>query len=245
LSGHIVAMGGARSVMDRRDDPFHDYVLELTGKSNPAVLFLGTATGDDPGYIVTFYETFNSARCRPRHLNLFGREHDDITELVLGADVVHVGGGNTANMLDVWKRQGVDLLLPRALAGGAVLAGGSAGGICWFQGGTTDSYGPTLRVLQEGLGLVKASFSPHYDSGDQRRPLYHAAIRDGSLPYGYAAWDRAALRFDGTGRLVEAVTSQPGARALSVYLSNGDVVEEDLPCRVLQQRPVSRPGPAW
>ena len=143
----------------------HDYVLELTGKSNPAVLFLGTATGDDPGYIVSFYETFNSARCRPRHLNLFNREHDDITELMVGADVVHVGGGNTANMLDVWKRQGVDLLLHQALARGAVLTGGSAGGICWFEGGTTDSYGPTLRALSEGLGMVKGSFCPHYDSG--------------------------------------------------------------------------------
>lgn len=237
-------MGGARSIMDRRDDPLHDYVLELTGKSNPAVLFLGTATGDDPGYIVSFYETFNAARCRPRHLNLFNREHDDIAELVTGADVVHVGGGNTANMLDIWKRQGVDRLLAHALAGGSVLAGGSAGGLCWFEGGTTDSYGPTLRVLGEGLGLVKASFCPHYDSGEQRRSLYHAAVRDGTLPNGYTAWDRATLRFDESGRLVEAVTSQPGARALKVYLSDGAVVEEDLPCRLLPPR--SRPpSSAW
>lgn len=182
MSGHIVAMGGARSVMDRRTDPMHDYILELTGKPNPAVLFLGTATGDDPGYIVSFYETFNSTRCRPRHLNLFNREHDDITELVVGADVVHVGGGNTANMLDVWRRQGVDQLLHQALAQGAVLTGGSAGGICWFEGGTTDSWGPTLQVLREGLGMVKGSFCPHYDSGEQRRPLYHTAVRDAASP---------------------------------------------------------------
>jgi dipeptidase E len=236
VSGHIVAMGGARSVMDRRTDPVHDYILALTGKDDPAVLFLGTATGDDPAYIVSFYETFNSARCRPRHLNLFNREHDDITDLVVGADVIHVGGGNTANMLDIWKRQGVDALLHRALARGAVLTGGSAGGICWFEGGTTDSYGPTLQVLREGLGMVKGSFCPHYDSDEQRRPLFHAALLDGALPEGYAAWDRAAIRFDSAGGLVEAVSPQPGARALRIYVSNGQVVEEDLPCRFLPGR---------
>ncbi len=91
---------------------------------------------------------------------------------------------------------------------------------------------------------MRASFCPHYDSGDQRRPLYHAALRDGALPDGYAAWDRAALRFDGSGHLVEAVASQTGARALSVYLNNGEVVEEDLPCRLLGQRSVL-PAPAW
>jgi len=240
LTGQIVAMGSG-AIMYRRDDPLHDYVLELTGKDKPAVLFLGTATGDDPSYIVSFYETFNSSRCRPRHLNLFSREHDDITELVTAADVVHVGGGNTANMLDIWKRQGVDLLLHQALGQGAVLAGGSAGGMCWFEGGTTDSYGPTLQVLREGLGMVRASFCPHYDSGDQRRPLYHGALLKGTLPDGYAAWDRAGLRFDAAGHLMEAVTSQPGARALSVCVRDGEVVEDDLPCRLLRARPVSRP----
>jgi dipeptidase E len=241
VSGHIVAMGGARSVMDRRTDPVHDYVLALTGKDDPAVLFLGTATGDDPAYIVSFYETFNSARCRPRHLNLFNREHDDITDLVVGADVIHVGGGNTANMLDIWRRQGVDALLHRALARGAVLTGGSAGGICWFEGGTTDSYGPSLQVLREGLGMVKGSFCPHYDSDQQRQPLFHAALLEGALPDGYAAWDRAAIRFDNAGGLVEAVSPQPGARALRVYVSNGQVVEEDIPCRFLPGR---QPGAA-
>ena len=182
MSGHIVAMGGARSVMDRRTDPMHDYILELTGKPNPAVLFLGTATGDDPGYIVSFYETFNSARCRPRHLNLFNREHDDITELMIGADVVHVGGGNTANMLDVWQPPGGRPAPPPGAGSRRGPDGWSAGGICWFEGGTTDSWGPTLQVLREGLGMVKGSFCPHYDSGEQRRPLFHAALREGVAP---------------------------------------------------------------
>ena len=108
MTGHIVPMGAGKAVMDRRNDPLHDYVLELTGKDDPVVLFLPTATGDDASYIVSFYEAFHSGRCRPRHLRLFHRNEDDLTDIVLGADVIHVGGGNTANMLDVWKRQGVD-----------------------------------------------------------------------------------------------------------------------------------------
>jgi peptidase E len=126
-----------------------------------------------------------------------------------------------------------------------VLTGGSAGGICWFEGGTTDSFGPTLQVIAEGLGMVKGSFCPHYDSGEQRRPLFHAALLEGALPDGYAAWDRAAIRFDAAGQLVEALSPQPGARALKVYVGDGQVVEEDLPCRYLRQRPISRLFSGW
>ena len=105
MTGHIVPMGAGLAVMQRRNDPLHDYVLELTGKEDPVVLFLPTATGDDASYIVTFYEAFHSGRCRPRHLRLFHRDFDDLTDIVLESDVIHVGGGNTANMLDVWRRR--------------------------------------------------------------------------------------------------------------------------------------------
>jgi dipeptidase E len=99
--------------------------------------------------------------------------------------------------------------------------------------------------MREGLGMVAGSFCAHYDSGEQRRSLYHAALLDGSLPGGYAAWDRAAIRFDAAGHLVEAVSSQRGARAFKVYVSDGEVVEEDLPCRYLETRPASRPRSGW
>jgi peptidase E len=240
MTGHIVPMGAGLAVMQRRDDPLHDYVLELTDKDDPVVLFLGTATGDDNSYIVTFYEAFHSGRCRPRHLKLFHRDYDDLTDIVLGSDVIHVGGGNTANMLDVWHRQGVDVLLHEALERGAVLTGGSAGGLCWFEGGTTDSFGPTLALLHEGLGMIKASYCPHYDAEDQRGPLFHAALLDGSLQMGYASWNRVAIRFTAAGELVEAVTSEDGGRALKVYVRDGAIVEEDIPCRRLEDPGVSR-----
>ena len=203
--------------------------LELTGKDDPVVLFVPTATGDDASYIVKFYEAFHSGRCRPRHLRLFHRDFDDLTDLILESDVIHVGGGNTANMLDVWRRQGVDELLHRALAGGAVLTGGSAGGLCWFEGGTTDSFGPTLQLLHDGLGMIKGSYCPHYDAEDQRRPLFHAALLDGSLEMGYASWNRVAIRFTPEGDVVEAVTSEPGGRALKVYARDGRSSKKTFP----------------
>ena len=163
---------------------------------------------------------------------------------MLGADVIHVGGGNTANMLDVWHRHGVDQLLFQALDRGAVLTGGSAGGLCWFEGGTTDSYGPTLRLLHEGLGMIKGSYCPHYDAEDQRRPIFHAALLDGSLEMGYASGNRVAIRFTPEGEVVEAVTSEPGGQAFKVFVVDGKIVEEEIPCRLLEERaPVARCPP--
>jgi peptidase E len=143
-------------------------------------------------------------------------------------------------MLDVWRRQGVDQLMHQALARGAVLTGGSAGGLCWFEGGTTDSFGPTLQLLHDGLGMIKGSYCPHYDAEDQRRPLFHAALLDGSLEMGYASWNRVAIRFTAEGEVVEAVSSEPGGRALKVYARDGMIVEEDIPCRQLEEREPSQ-----
>jgi peptidase E len=121
-----------------------------------------------------------------------------------------------------------------------VLTGGSAGGLCWFEGGTTDSYGPTLQLLQEGLGMIKGSYCPHYDAEDQRRPLFHGALLDGTLEMGYASGNRVAIRFTPAGELVEAVTSEPGAQAFKVYAVDGKIVEEEIPCRLLEERVASR-----
>src|SRR6202035_5013944 len=107
------------------------------------------------------------------------------------------GGGNTANMYDVWRRQGVDVILREAWENGAVMTGGSAGGICWFHGGTTDSFGLPYQVLPEGLGLVDGSFCPHYDAEDSRRPVFHKALLDGTLPFGYGVDDLVSLHFHG------------------------------------------------
>jgi dipeptidase E len=228
MPGHLLPTGAGRAVMDRHKDPLHQYTLELTGKERPRILFLGTGTGDDPNYIVSFYETYTAERCRPAHLRLFHISEPDIHAFVTAHDIIHVGGGNTANALDVWRRQGVDRALRDAWEGGAVMTGGSAGGLCWFEGGTTDSFGPELKVLEDGLAFVEASFCPHYDAEDDRKPLFHQAILDGTLSSGYAVYNRVALRFDGTD-LVGAVSSEEGGRALKVFKDGDRIVEEDIP----------------
>lgn len=232
MTGHILPTGAGRAVMDDPHDPLHRYTLELAGKERPRVLFLGTASGDDPTYIVSFYEAYTSDRCLPAHLRLFHIKHTDVRDFILGHDVIHVGGGNTANMLDIWRRHGVDVAVREAWERGAVMTGGSAGGLCWFQGGTTDSFGPELQVLAEGLGFLSASFCPHYDAEDARRPLFHEAILDGTLPPGYAVDNKVALHFDGT-ELVGAVSSQPDGRAFRVFAQDGAIVEEPLDVKVL------------
>ena len=146
--------------------------------------------------------------------------------------MIYVGGGNTANMLAVWRVHLLDRILARAWEAGVVLAGVSAGSICWFEGGTTDSFGG-LAALTGGLGLLPGSHSPHYDGETERRPTYHRLIADGTLPDGYAADDGAALVFHGT-ELAEVVASRPLARGYRVTRGpEGDAIETELPTRYL------------
>jgi peptidase E len=237
MPAHIVATGAGKAMMDRHDDPTHDYILGLTGKERPRVLFLGTATGDDPVYILSFYETYDSDRCAPHHLKLFKRVYDDLDGFIRGFDVIHVGGGNTANMYDVWKRQGVDVIL-RSIwddpSSNVVFTGGSAGAICWFDGGSTDSFGPTLRILPEGLGFVPGSMSPHYDGEDQRRPLIHKALETGELGAGYAVGNFESLHFHGQ-ELVRAISPNEGGLALTLEWKDGRVVETPIPITRLEK----------
>ena len=207
-----------------------DFVLGLTGRDTPRVCFVPTASGDAEGYIERFHAAFGGGRAAPSHLSLFRREVDDLAGFLLEQDVIYVGGGNTANLLAIWRLHGVDAILAEAWRRGVVLCGLSAGGLCWFEGGTTDSFGG-IAPLHDGLGLLPGSFCPHYDSEPLRRPQYHRFVADG-LPAGYAADDAAALRFEGR-ELAEAVVSSADARAFRVQLDGARVVEQALPCRSL------------
>jgi dipeptidase E len=129
--------------------------------------------------------------------------------------VIYVGGGNTANLLAVWRLHGLDAILREALDGGAVLCGVSAGMNCWFDASTTDSFGPQIAPLRDGLGFVPGSACPHYHGEPQRRPAYRALVDDG-FPPGWAADDGAALRFTADGAFAEGVASRPRARAYRV-----------------------------
>ena len=193
------------------------YVLGLTGKGRPRVLFLPTASGDDPGYLLTFYQGLAGVAAEPSHLALFGRTVDDIDALIRAQDVVMVGGGNTANMLAIWRLHGVDAALRAAYRAGTILTGWSAGCICWYEAGITDSFTPDLGPLRDGLGLLKGSACPHYDSEERRRPVYAREIAAG-LPPGIALEDGVVARYEDE-RLVEIVSARTEGRAFRVDAS--------------------------
>jgi len=158
--------------------------------------------------------TFSRRDCEPDRIRLFGIP-DQPVERLAEQDVIYVSGGNTANALAIWRVHGVDVALRDAWEGGAVLGGWSAGANCWFEDSVTDSYGPRLRELGSGLGVLAGSFCPHFDGEPERRPTYTRLVRDGVLPPGYAADDDAAFHFEGT-ELREVVSQREGARGYRV-----------------------------
>jgi dipeptidase E len=190
------------------------YALGLVRRARPRVLFIPTASGDSPSYLLSFYRAFAAADCEPAHLALFDRTVDDVDAYVRAHDLVIVGGGNTANMLAIWRVHGVDRALRAAYAEGVVLSGWSAGCLCWFEAGITDSFTPQLGPIRDGLSLLKGSACPHYNSEGRRRPVYTAAIHDG-LPSGIALEDAVIARYDDE-KLVEIVSARPDGRAFAV-----------------------------
>ena len=178
------------------------------------MLFLGTASGDGPGYLLTFYQALAGVDCVPSHLALFDRVVDDVDAFVRAQDVVIGGGGNTANMLAIWRLHGVEDALRNAYAAGTVLSGWSAGCLCWFEGGITDSFTPELGPLRDGLGILAGSACPHYDSQEARRLAYAREIAAGLAP-GIALEDAVAARYDDE-QLVEIVSARAGSRAFRV-----------------------------
>jgi dipeptidase E len=221
---HIVGLGGGG--FSDGGDALDEFVLGLAGTERPRVCFLPTAAADSAEYVVRFYEAFRE-RAEPSHLELFGRPRRDIRDFLLGQDVVYVGGGNTANMLAIWRVHGVDAVLREAWERGIVLTGISAGSICWFEAGVTDSFGDELAPLP-CLGFLRGSNCPHYDSEPRRRPTYRRLVDNGELPPGLAAEDGVGLHFVDT-ELAEAVAGRPDARAFRIEPG----VEEPLPVRRL------------
>ncbi len=206
---HVVAFGGFQG-----EPRLRDYVLELTGATRPRVRFLGTATGDAALSTTSFYEQWPASRCEPAHVALFGMP-ENVRERLLDADIIVVSGGNTANMLAIWNIHGVDGVLREAWERGIVLTGWSAGALCWFESGVTDSFGPQLAPIDGCLGFFAGSFCPHYDGEERRRPVYRRLVAEGALPAGYAADDLVGLHFVGT-ELEGVISAREGATAYRV-----------------------------
>ena len=231
----IVAMGGGGFSMEPDNPLLDDYLLSLVKTAMPRICFLPTASGDADSYIVKFYEAFGNGRSIPTHLSLFRRTIDDLRSFIFDQDIVYVGGGNTANMLAVWRVHGLDAVLHEAWSRGVILCGLSAGSVCWFEGGVTDSFGEKLRALPDSLGFLPGSHCPHYDGEIGRRPAYQRLIAKGELAAGIAADDSVALRYKGV-ELTEIVSSCPEARAWRIDMTGGQVLEQPLLPRYLGQK---------
>ena len=204
----------------------YDYVLELTGKPDPKLLYVATAGMESPDAIVDFYERMRG-RAQLSHLRTYPWPPANLRELILSQDAICVSGGSTANLLAIWRAHRIDSLLRDAWHEGVVLFGASAGMICWYEAGVTDSFGPELGGI-DGLGFLPGSACPHYDGEPARRPRYRELIGEG-FPEGIAADDGVGLHYVGS-ELREIVTCRPGAAAYRVTAGG----EEQLPTRELR-----------
>jgi peptidase E len=212
-----------------------DYAVDLSGVTGraPRVCLVATAQGDNSTAVRNLYDAAQARGFSATHLALFPMPNvDDVEALLLEQDVVWVCGGSVAGLLAMWHLHGVDAAMRRAWQAGVVLTGVSAGSICWHVGGTTDSFGPDLRPVTDGLALVPFSNGVHYDSEEQRRPLYQALIADGTLPAGYATDDGAGVLYRGTD-FAEAVSECDGAAAYFVAKTGTGVTETRLETRRL------------
>jgi dipeptidase E len=225
----VVAFGGFR-LFDPEHRDFAAELVRMTGKERPRACFLPQASNEREDYIVAFYEVFSPlAECTYVVFNPWPEE--DWRGRITGADIVFVGGGNTANMLAVWRVHGVPEALREAWEQGTIMCGSSAGMICWFEAGVTDSFGPQLEAMEDGLGFLPGSACPHYDGEELRRPRYHELVRSG-FAGGYAADDGVGLVFEGT-EFAEAIRVMPGKAAYRVELQGGEVVETPISARPL------------
>jgi peptidase E len=236
-AGQIIATGGAGfSTEFKEAEPnsaapggllLERYILRQSAKAEPAVCFLPQASGENSDYIARFYAAFALLPCRPSHLSLFKPPTADLESLLLEQDVIYVGGGNTRSMLALWREWELDQILRQAWAAGIVLSGVSAGSICWFEEGVTDSIPGPLTPMG-CLGFLPGSNCPHYDSEIERRPTYQRLIGQRRLGPGYAADDGVGLHFRGS-ELHRIVSSRPQASAYRVGIVAGKTLGSGVP----------------
>jgi peptidase E len=222
----IIAIGGAGLSHDPDKLALERYIIEQSGKPSPSVCFIPTASGEADDYVINFYATFSQLGCKPSHLSLFQPPSADLASFLLKNDIIYVGGGNTRSMLALWREWDIDKILHQAWNQDIVLAGVSAGAICWFEQGVTDSI-PGRLVTLDCMGFLPNSCCPHYDSEKNRRPTYLRLLLENKIMPGYAVEDGVALHFvDQT--LKHVVSSRPNARAYNVEMIEDKAAEQPL-----------------
>ncbi|WP_404346671.1 Type 1 glutamine amidotransferase-like domain-containing protein [Sutcliffiella horikoshii] len=226
----LIALGGGGFSMEPENPLLDRYILQQSGKPTPKICFIPTASGDADNYIARFYQFFEKQVCEPSHLSLFNPPTRDFETFLLEKDIIYVGGGNTRNLLILWKEWGLDVILKKAYDKGVLLAGISAGSICWFQEGVTDSFGDVLEPIP-CLGFLKGSNCPHYDGEVKRRPSYQEMVANNNIIPGIATDDGVALHFVNN-KLEHIVSSRQSAKAYKVFF-NEKLIEEELPTKYL------------
>ena len=221
----IVAIGGGGFSSEPENLALDRYILSVVTKSNPKVCFIPTASADSKDYIDRFHEAYGGLGCETSHLSLYWPHRLDFEAFMLEQDVIHVGGGNTRNLLVLWRDWGLDLAIRKAYENGTVLAGVSAGANCWFDEFSTDSMGPL--ATWKGLGWLSGSFCPHYDTEVDRRPSLKRMLEQDEIGAGLASEDRTAVHFIDE-KLHRCISSNPGSRVFRVDRNGEQALDTEL-----------------
>ena len=225
ITKQIICIGGGGFGRKPKQRIIEKYILLQSNAETPNILFIPTASAEDKSYIVSFYTCFNGLNCIPTHINLFERT-PRLEGVVNKADIIYVGGGNTKSMLAVWKEWKLDKLLLKAYNRGAILCGVSAGAICWFKQGITDSWASNLNVMG-CLDFVSGCCCPHYDGEGDRRPSVHDMIKNDKIESCLAVEDGAALHYR-NGKLLTSVSFYKDKKTYIVKNSPSGIIEEEV-----------------
>ena len=228
--GQIIAIGGGGFGRNPNHNKIEKYILGQSNKANPNIVFIPTASAEDKSYIVNFYSCFSKLECRPSHINFFQRT-PRLNSIINQADIIYVGGGNTKSMLAVWREWNLDRLLEKAYKNGKILCGVSAGAICWFEQGITDSWASNLNTM-DCLGFVGGMACPHYQEEKDRRPTVHKMLKQGNCMPGYAIDGGAAIHFK-NGDYHASIQFYPVSRVYHVSVVDGNINEEKMEMTIL------------
>ena len=223
--GHIIAIGGGGFGRNPNEPIIENYILNLSDSQKPNITFFPTASAENSDYIVNFYTAFSSLNCNAKHVSLF-KNTPNLESIISDSDIIYIGGGNTKSMLAVFKEWGLDKLLLKAYKDGKILAGVSAGAICWFDQGITDSWDDGLRVL-DCMGILKGVCCPHYDGELDRKPSVEKFLKSNEIDACFCIEDGAAIHYQNN-RFKTAVAFYQNKNAYEVKLNRGSIKETPL-----------------
>ena len=223
LNKHIIAIGGGGFGRKISNLSIEKYILNVTKKECPRICFLPTATGDDDTYIVRYYSVFTRLNCIPTHIELFKRTID-INEHIMHQDVIFVGGGNTKSMLAVWNDWGMNNILKQAYNNGIIMSGVSAGSICWFTRGITDSWDNELQIIP-CLDFVEGTCCPHYDEEPSRIPFVKKVLKEKRINKCISIEGGSALHLI-NGKPFKNLSFYNNKNSYNVYFDNNKIIEK-------------------